>query len=237
MATTRQTIHRAIKGTEQEVGYQVDIPIPYVYNILRSNRARIIERDRRANAVEISQYLLQTIPCVELEKAPIHECPCIPPLGCEVYRSVHKLPKPISGMGGDHITSVMTLDGNSGITKTTWEAARYQLANKYTAHLPRYYIRNNRLYLTINPLEVEVVAVTGLFEDPLAAYDFPSICDESENQECLNPLDEEFPAEERLLDAIVSSAISEMTGLAPRYPLGRRRVVNETDKNEGLARL
>lgn len=231
MATVRETIHRVIKGTEKSTGAAFAFEEPYVYYLIRSNRARIVERDMRANATRPSHFLFQTLPCVELEEVPIHECPCIPPMGCVVYRSKYKLPKPINGKYGDFLRSVMTLDGRDNISMTTWEAAKYQSGLKYGNNMAMAYIRNRYLYLTINPMEVEVVTVTGLFEDPVEAYDFPGICDDSDTATCDPPLDREFPADERLLDGIVAASIAELSGLAPKYPPGVRRV-SQAESND-----
>lgn len=214
------------------MGATLTIPEPYVYQIIVSNRSRIVERDLRANSTALSHFLYQTLPCVELVEAPIHECACIPPLGCVVYKSKYPLPKPLQGMAGDFIRSITTLDGRHEISMTTWEAAKFQVGNRYTSSRAMAYIRNKYLYLTMNPLETEVVAVTALFEDPIEAYSFPSYCDGEEGNDCTPILDRPFPADERLLDAIVASAKTEIMGMTPNYrPTGTRRQRDEDRAN------
>ena len=69
----------------------------HIYNKLLTVRARLISQEAKKKQ-KISQWNYQTISCIELIKVPAHECPCLPPIGCDMLRSKYKLPKPLSGL-------------------------------------------------------------------------------------------------------------------------------------------
>lgn len=224
MATIKEVCYRVLKDVlETKREDSSLITIPYIYSILKSGRTRIIERDMRANAVRPSAFLFQTLPCVELIERPIHECPCVPDLGCVAYRTKYKLPPPINGIGGHYIKGVRTLDGQVAISVIDWEGAAFQAGAKYTSKMPTGYIRNQHFWMAVNPIPRKVVSITMLSEDPLAAYAYPSYCsgDDLPEEDCIHPLEREFPIDERLLDAVVASAIQEIRGATPNYPYQR----------------
>jgi hypothetical protein len=55
----------------------------YVYGKLTQVRNRLINQQSTSNQ-KVSQWVHQTLNCVELEVAPVHECPCLPPKSIEL---------------------------------------------------------------------------------------------------------------------------------------------------------
>ena len=81
----------------------------HIYNKLLSVRARLISQEAKKKQ-RISQWNYQTIPCIKMIEVPAHDCPCLPPIGCKILRSEHKIPSPLSGLSGDLIDWVRTID-------------------------------------------------------------------------------------------------------------------------------
>lgn len=182
----------------------------HIYNKMMTVRSKLIYQ--KANKKQkLNQWNFQTIPCIELIKAPIHECPCLPPVGCEILKTKYPLPKPISNLTNHIIQSVTSLDGSVLYSETAWAEYKYKIGNKYTAKKPDYFIRNGYLYIT-HKTGPKVITVTGLFEDPLEVEKFPSYCDEdcAECKDCGDYLDKEFPIDNDLIDTLIEFCIQEL---------------------------
>lgn len=181
----------------------------HIYNKLSSVRITLVSQKSKKKQ-KINQWSYQTLSCVELEKTPIHECPCVPPLDCDIYRTKNVIPKPIIGMDSHLIQSISSLDGSVTFNEISWTEAKYKSSNKYTSNKPDYFERNDRLYF-IQKKGVEVVQITGLFEKPLEVYEFESLCSNCTNcNKCISPLDLEFPIDGDLIEPLIELASKEL---------------------------
>jgi hypothetical protein len=197
----------------------------HIYNKALTTRAFLIEQklDKRQ---PISQSVYQTLDCVELIPALPYECPCLPEVGCKILRTKYQIPQLLTGLlEGAAIQSVNSVEGSLTFNRTTFEDKKYKKGNKYTASKPDYYIRNDYIYITCKDAP-KVITITGLFDDPLDAWDYPSICGaddcvdattESTNPtncpECVSPLDKEFPIEKSMIKTLVEIASTELIGM------------------------
>jgi hypothetical protein len=181
----------------------------HIYNKVVTVRSKLIAQDSKKKQ-KINQWNYQTLSCVKLIQAAIHECPCLPPIGCEVYRTENKLPKPLTNLNNHLIQSVTSLDGTIIFSETDWVEVKYKKGNKYTANKPDYFILNQYLYITASSdIIPEVITITGIWEDPLAVYSFPSYCDEIDT-DCTSPLDREFPLDIDMIDTVVEMSLKEL---------------------------
>lgn len=196
-----------------------------VWAKLRS--ARSLALSKKLKSKKLSEFSYTTLPCVELVQTDLHECGCIPVDGCQAYRSVHKIPQSLD------IDAVTTLDGNIEFSPTTWKAKKYKGYSKWTSKKPDYFLKNDYLYLTSNNL-LTVVSITGVWEDPVVAYTFPSYCDTEGGgpgdgvSNCTPPLDREFPIDPELTDIVREIAIKELIGVMP----GQTEDIQANSKNE-----
>lgn len=179
-----------------------------VYNKLLTARIRLIVEDATKQGKFITDWVTQTIPCVELVLAPIHECPCVPPLGCYILRTKEKLPKPVDLGLFSAITSVTSLDGQVVYSEIPWASKKYKSKNRFTAALPDYFIRNGYLYITWSR-GPKVISITGIFEDPMKVEDYPSFCGNEGKDPCWSPLDMEFPIEDKYLEDLIRECAQE----------------------------
>jgi hypothetical protein len=186
---------------------------------------------------KISQWNYQVLPCIELIKAPIHECPCIP-TNCTIWRSKYELPSPITGHSHE-LQSVTDTSGTVIFDGITWKAKKRKHANKYTATKPDYYIRNNYIYITLAN-KIEVVAIEGLFNDPLQVLEYPSFCDEkpdicgdvpAEVTDCTSFPEKDLPIDNKSLDAIIEMCVPELIQL---FMQGKEDNFNNSRDNNPL---
>lgn len=179
----------------------------HIYNKLLTTRSRLISQVAQKKQ-KVSQWNYQTLPCVELIKVPAHQCPCIPPIGCDILRSKYKLPKPLSGLSGSLIQNVTSIDRSLKINEVSINALNSQKGNKYTPAKISYFIQEGYLYIS-TPSKIEVVSVIALFEDPIEVKQFKNLCD-TDTPPCVNYLEEDFPIDNDLIDALIELSVQEL---------------------------
>jgi hypothetical protein len=193
----------------------------HIYSKVLTSRARLITQ-RMDKRQKVSQWVYQTLDCVELIKAQPYECPCLPAIGCTILRTKLELPSPLTGiLNGHMIQSVTSVEGSITFSETTWKDKKYAAGSKYTSAKPDFYIRNNYLYVTSKGAP-KVISITGLFDDPIEAGKFPSICGatpceestpEDNCPECVSPLDMELPIEKAMVETLIEMAANELIGV------------------------
>lgn len=195
------------KGVQSD---DVTLSDRHIYNKMVTVRSKLISQEAKKKQ-KINQWSYQTLNCVELIKAQVHECPCLPPIGCDILRTKYPIPKPLTDLNSHLIQSVTTIDGNTVFSEIGWTEKKYKADNKYTANKPDYYIRNNYLYIT-HRSGLKLITITGLFDDPLVAINFPSYCP-GECQDCIDcesPLDKEFPIDNDMIDTLIDMCKEEL---------------------------
>lgn len=183
----------------------------HIYHALLTARSTILKQQYNKNQ-KPSQWAYQVLPCVELTKAPVHECPCIPNNGCTILRTKEKLPRPVSGIDVMLIKSVTSLDGTINFDLTSFENEKYSKGNKYTSKKPAYYPRNGYLYFTGVKM-LKMATIEGLFDDPVEVKLFPSVCGPCEDCDCMSVFDMEFPVDSDLMNGILSLANDELVAI------------------------
>lgn len=215
----------------------------HIYNKLLTVRSFLISQEAKKRQ-KINQWNYQTIPCVELIKAPIYECPCLPPLGCETYRTRYQLPKPLTNLNNHLIQSVTSLDGNIIFSEVTWEEKKYKGSSKFTASKPDYFIRNKYLYITAkistlsklvaeskSPIVVpKIIAITGLFEDPIEAIEYEGLC--TVEEDCTDMMSKEFPIDYDMIDTMIDMAVKELVILFSQIPEDKSNNGIDTNLNQ-----
>lgn len=182
----------------------------HIYNKLVTVRGRLIIEDKIAQSG--NEWNHQTIPCVELEEVPSHSCgDCIPTIDCGTLRSKYKIPKPLMVRGRVAINSVTSVDGEIRVRRLSRESAKYAKGNKYTKEKLGWYVMNEYIYLT-SLKGPRYLAITGIFEDPLAVGLFPSPCGNKvpDEDDCLDPMEQDFPIDNHLVDIMIGETINEL---------------------------
>lgn len=183
----------------------------FVYTKMVSVRNSFINQMVNKNQ-KVGQWAFQTLPCVELVKAPMHECPCLPPKGCTIYKTKNPIPETLVSLDRHLIQSVTTVTGGVVFSETSWEEKKYKGGNRYAKSNHDYYIRSGHIYVT-QETGPTLIAVTGLWSEPLDAYAFPSYCDDCEGDDCIDcqPItDKEFPFDAHKIDTFIDKVTMEI---------------------------
>lgn len=180
----------------------------HIYNKLLTVRSRLISQEAKKKQ-RISQWNYQVLPCVELELVPSHDCPCVPPIGCQILRTKYKLPEPLSGLSGTLIQAVTTIDRGIKIDEVTLNAVNAQRGNKYTSKKMNYFLHNGYLYVTTSQ-NLKAISITALFEDPIEASKYKGLCDCKDCANCVDYLEEDFPIDNDMIDALIELTINEV---------------------------
>lgn len=120
---------------------------------------------------DISDIWVQLISCLELEQVDKSEC-CEIQTNCTILRTKREIPSTIETSDINLILRVETPAGDI-ISKSNPFEANYSKYSKYTKEKPRWFIKNNRIYI-INEDMLEYINVYGIFEDPSELKSFVS---------------------------------------------------------------
>lgn len=199
----------------------------HIYNKLLTVRTKLISQKVKKKQ-KISQWNYTTLECVELIKAQAYECPCLPPVGCQILRTKEKLPKPLIDLSKHLIQSVTSVDGSITYSETSFKTKKYQKGRKYTSKKPDYYIHNDYLFIT-HSSGPKVVTIVGLFENPMEAEKYPSLCKDCKDcEDCSSPLDKEFKIDSDLVDTLIEMTFNELIVL---FNQNREDLTNNTHDN------
>lgn len=197
----------------------------HIYNKMKSVRNMLLHQRLNKNQF-ISRWSYQTLQCVKLTKVPIWDCPCIPPVGCKVYRTENRILKPLSNMNQHIISSVTSIDGKIEFSETSWEAQKYKAANKYTPNKPDYFIKDGYMYFIGKDIP-NMVTITALFENPEEVDTYSSYC-EDVSTDCLSPLDREFPIEAEDIESLIKLCEEELVTF---FSKAKEDIRNDTRDN------
>lgn len=159
----------------------------------------------------IPETIVQHLECVQLE--------CLDPAECcditstkKVLRSTQKLPRTIQRNNRNTILSVTSPDKSKSFSQTNYFRRRTNSYNKYTSDEPRWFIKNDYLYI-VNELILEYVSVSGIYEDPTEVILFTN-CD---GEPCFT-WDSDYPITQRMARTITTMVLQERLGVTQQAP-------------------
>lgn len=180
----------------------------HIYSVLRSTRNYLVTQQLKKKQ-KISDWNFILLSCVELIQVPNHDCPCIPNIGCKVYRTRYKLPKTLTDLNKHIIQWVMTVDSGKIVSETSRDAYIYSSGNKLTANNLQYILENGYLYI-YGKATPKLLKVKLLAEDPVEAYSFPSMCECTDCDDCISMLDKLFPIDGDLVKPLIEMSATEL---------------------------
>lgn len=166
--------------------------IYYHLNMVKNNM--LYKNMKAKKKMNLDESIIQTIDCVELEKADLVECPCAPPSGMYWFKSTYKIP-PLIGSIPLAVTSVDTMTDFSYVR---WYNMQHKVNSLEKADsLQDYYtfktVDNDfhlYVYSTRDLTDLRAVSIAAVFKNPVEVRSFKS-CGEDDKVIC-NPLDEPF---------------------------------------------
>ena len=208
----REIIQRVLSAYSKGVSSDdVRLTKRHIYNKLLTTRALLLSREVNKKR-KLSAWNYSTLPCVEIvEITSNEECPCIPDVGCSVYRSKHKLPKPIVSLSSYMIKGVYSTDAQRSIkfTEVSVNQSKYTKGGKYSSNNNKYMLHNGYIYI-ISKVAPIAVSIDLLVEDIMEAYNFINYCNNN-TVDCADKiLEKEFPIDGYLLEPLIQITIDEL---------------------------
>ena len=167
----------------------------FLYSLLKDARVTLLERENKKFTKD-SEFHKQTI-CMPLIIDSYHDCECLPfEVKCKILKSKFALPKVLTGRNKELIR-VLTIDSYSQIPFILSTDLKNLKYTKTKGNGNKYGIINN--YLTIfNNLQLKVVLIEGIFEDPLELSKISYCDDAGEIQTCFDLDATDFPIKSSL---------------------------------------
>jgi len=134
-----------------------------VFNV-NIQRAKWARRDINKNGY-ISDTWQQDLGCVELELVDSAQC-CTIESGCDILRTVNKLPRLVRLYNRDAITFVGSIDKQSSYAVINPNSAKYAEYEKYTGSQKRFFLLNQYGFLT-NSKTQKYINVRGVAGDKI----------------------------------------------------------------------
>lgn len=208
----REIIQRVLSAYSKGVSSDdVRLTKRHIYNKLLTTRALLLSREVNKKR-KLSAWNYSTLPCVEIiEITSNEECPCIPDVGCSVYRSKHKLPKPIISLSSYMIKGVYSTDAQRSIkfTEVSVNQSKYTKGGKYSSNNNKYMLHNGYIYI-ISKVAPIAVSIDLLVEDIMEAYNFVNYCNNNSTDCADKILEKEFPIDGYLLEPLIQITIDEL---------------------------
>lgn len=126
-------------------------------------RAQFIRQDQQRNH-SIPPQFIQSLECLEMEAANAMECCDGEDIGCEVWKTKQKIPRPVRLYDGSVFGYVGSVDGKVPYQATTGVQAQYSNYSKWSKGVAQYIYTNDRIYV-LNARPAEIL-VRGIFERP-----------------------------------------------------------------------
>lgn len=147
-----------------------EIELEQIYFKMDTTRAMLIRQDQ-AKGRSLSDNIVQTISCLEVEQVSASEC-CGITSECTILRTKLRIPRPIELYQKDLITRVSGVNIVSpSWTNIPYSKLEYSGVSKWTKNSTKWFLKDGYIYI-INPPQVQKISVTGVFENPsdLANY-------------------------------------------------------------------
>ena len=197
----------AYGGTQSDDTPISDRQVAYWINQLRAQFVSQALNKR----LSIPDAFVQFIECIPLECVDKVEC-CNGSSEEFWLRSTQKIPATIQRNGKNTVTAVYSSDQNKGFSETTYYRQRTNKYNTYTAHKPRWFFKDNYLYITNDKL-MDEVSLAGVFEDPTEVSEFKK-CDGSL---CFT-WDMPYPVTGAISSLITNTVLKEKMGIVLQAP-------------------
>lgn len=168
--------------------------------ILNYYRSRLMKNDQEKGRFNNDLYI-QNLGCnVQLIQADKNE-------GCAVedciLRTELQIPKPLETFKGINISFVGTPNGKP-FMKNSHNGMFYKRAAKWTGKEPSWYYQNGYIYVVDPPTTMFTeMNIQGIFEDPQAAEKFRTCACPSEEEDCFDGFDFEYPLPQHHVDTVV----------------------------------
>ena len=181
----------------------------HIYNKMLTVRTKLLS-EKAKKKQKISDWNYQVLQCIEMIDVPKFDYPITPIEKCKVRRSKYKIPRVLTDYNGNMIDYVMTIDTYEKFDYTNRNEMLYVMGNKYTSNKKRYLIEDGYLYAYGRNVPY-MVRMRAIFEDPIQAYQFKDLCENSKKDACgLDIFEMDFPMDGDQMDILIEFAVQEL---------------------------
>ena len=185
-----------------------------LYHHLNNFRARVIWENIINKNIPISDYLIETIPCMPLIDVPSHECICVVE-GRVIKKTRYSIPDTISG----DIYAVMDLGGTgydpvSWVDLTTPSNSIFKGRREGCKYTRKTILGQSYVYIIMDP-HMDTISLQIIPKDPLELFKIPD-CNGKINK-CFDPWTFPFKIPPELLSMVYrlfATEILNMSGVA-----------------------
>lgn len=204
------------------------IPGKFIYFKLKGIAALFIKREADEKRLFRYTELWATIKCLEMEEDDLINCCNINIPNCtKVMRSKEKLPEIYSTRYG-YLLNVTSVDYYRDYIPVTPQQYKYTKSREFNDTRKRYFWLENG-YLIIPDSMVSVVTVKAMFTNKAEALKLDN-CN-TETNDCIRFLDQDFVAPEHLLQDIKNASIQDILGSNRRLPQDELTNLNSNEKS------
>lgn len=209
------------------------IPGKFIYFKLKGIAALFIKREADEKRLFRYTELWATIKCLEMVEDDLVNCCEISIPNCtKVMRSKNKLPEIYSTRYG-YLLNVTSVDYDRDYIPVTPQQYKYTKSREFNDKRKRYFWLENG-YLIIPDSMVAVVTVKAMFTNKADALKLNS-CDNSETNDCVRFMDQEFVAPEHLLQDIKNATVLDILGTNRRLPQDELANLNSNEKSNPVS--
>ena len=168
-------LHAQIDEALQVNSIESSFSYEYYTDLINEQRSLWLRNEYNKNR-SIDPYVIQTLPCLNLEQVNPIQCCVEVPDGCKVLRSVEKIPNTIELFYTKGINTV----GPADIMKPRFALIDYSRVpyvghGRTTKNAIYAFLYDNYLYVTsrdVSYLMLNKITIRGIFEDPTSLGDF-----------------------------------------------------------------
>lgn len=208
-----------LRNRIRQVDADSDLSDSLLYSEWKKARATVIhqEYNKANNLSNWNQHRF----CIEMEKVPIKECDCVELeiLDCEIVRSKHRIPQPISGNYNTGVAFYTLGYKKLGMSDIT--ALKYEKLDEVKANSVRIAIYNQYVY-KLNSMNTDPIYAKAIWEDIVAWQDIQC------NTDCKDVYSLETGFSEYLSEMVMSIVLNKLFGSTLRVPsdLTQNRTTN-----------
>lgn len=211
LAQVRYDIREALKDFSDDS----ELDDRYIDYLLNIKRAKYLKQKIDRLGRGYNNRVLQTL-CLETEEVSTNECGL--DLSCDkIVRT--KLPIP-------NLLQLSTKDALQRVSNSNKLSQKFNLINReratlylnsnFSKKIKAFLHDDNYIYLVSSePIIIECLSITGIFEDPLSLENYKNCCncDSTPSNKCFDPNNTEYPLQSELLDIVRTDIINELAKL------------------------
>lgn len=186
----------------------------YIIYLVNIKRQKYLKQKLDNIARRFNSAILQTL-CLKTEIVSVNECGLS--LNCDtIVRTAEPIPNLLQMSTKDALQRVSPSDRLSQkFNLIDRERAPLYLNSNYKNKIKTFLHDDGHLYfVSAQPLMLECVSITGVFEDPTELGTYNNCCDCDNAQPCYNYLTSDYPLQGDLIDLVRSDIINERASLS-----------------------